>query len=194
MRAHCLGCSRRIGGALRSSGAAPRPCGSRLRGRPMRWRSGSPRSGRWPVGGAATGEPGDAELEPPRDLAAPRRDPAARGFLGLARPDALAWLGEGSLSVVAQLSHTPGHLSADSSDLTAGSARVSGQLALDTDTDEPRVTGRIAAEILPIAGAGSGSREPLAVAALRGWSAAVGRGRAGACGFHAADRTGCRND
>ena len=87
-----------------------------------------------------------------------------------------AWLGDGSLSLVSQLSAAPGRLAAESFDLTAGALRASGALALDRG-EVRRLTGRVAADTLPLPLPYLRSPDPLpfgALAALLGsWQGAV---------------------
>jgi len=83
------------------------------------------------------------------------------------------WLGEGSLSVAGQFSGKPGVLAADSFDVTAGLLRARGQLVLDDGGNEAKLSGRVAAESLPLPMPGLLDREPLGLDALRGWQAAV---------------------
>jgi hypothetical protein len=76
------------------------------------------------------------------------------------------WLGNGSLSLIATLTATPQGGQLDNFDFVAGEARLGGQLALAiAPAARPRVTGRVAAEILPLpATAGPGA--PLNLAPL----------------------------
>ena len=83
------------------------------------------------------------------------------------------WPGEGSLALTSQLSYAPGHLTADSFDLTAGGLHAGGQLAVDTTGPEPRVTGRIAADTLPLPLPVLQQEVPLPLGLLRGWQASL---------------------
>jgi hypothetical protein len=84
-----------------------------------------------------------------------------------------AWLGDGSLSLVAQVSGSPGRLAADSFDLGAGALRANGQLALERDGGLPRLTGRIAADTLPLPYLYIRSPDPLPLDWLRRWQGQV---------------------
>lgn len=80
------------------------------------------------------------------------RHPGAPRLLGQAlgadrRAD---WLGEGSLSLVATLGASRAGVTAESFDLVAGALRARGQLALGLGGVRPRLTGRVAAERLPL--------------------------------------------
>jgi hypothetical protein len=79
--------------------------------------------------------------------------------LGSAAPD---WLGEGSLSLIANLVATPQSIQADSFDLVAAGLRARGQLALALPASaRPRMTGRLAAERLPLPALDWRRQEPL---------------------------------
>jgi hypothetical protein len=93
--------------------------------------------------------------------------PGAIAWLG-----ATAWLGEGSLGLVAQLAATPEHLAAQPFTLTAGGLRAAGALRLDLGP-VPRLSGRIAAETLPLPLPVLRDPDPLPLAALRGWTAQI---------------------
>jgi hypothetical protein len=86
---------------------------------------------------------------------------------------AAAWLGDGSLSLVAQISAGDGRVSADSFDLTAGTLRAGGSLAWQAGDGAGSFTGRIAAETLPLPLPYLRSPDPLPVAALQGWQATL---------------------
>ena len=108
------------------------------------------------------------------------RHPGARRFLAtLGVPDRLglpglaAWLGDGSLALVAHLAGAPGRLSADSFDLTAAVLHVSGKLMLDQTGAEPRLSGRISADSLALPVPNGGSDVPLPIAVLHGWQGAL---------------------
>ena len=87
--------------------------------------------------------------------------------LGL--PGAAPWLGDGSLSLLAQVTALPGQVSLTRFGLVAGALRASGQLALEGR----RVGGLVTAETLPLPLPYPRSRDPLPVWALRDWEAAV---------------------
>jgi hypothetical protein len=61
-----------------------------------------------------------------------------------------AWLGEGSFSLVATLAGNAQTVTAESFDLVAGMLRARGQVTLAEGARRPRLTGRIAAERLPL--------------------------------------------
>ena len=84
-----------------------------------------------------------------------------------------AWLGDGSLAVVAQTTAAPGRIAADSFDLSAGGLHATGQLAIET-AGVPRVTGQVSATTLPLPLPYLRAPEPLALGALGGWRASVG--------------------
>uniref|UniRef100_UPI001F47880B AsmA family protein n=1 Tax=Falsiroseomonas oryziterrae TaxID=2911368 RepID=UPI001F47880B len=114
------------------------------------------------------------------DLAARRggatvtlRHPGAPRLLGEAfGVEVGPWLGEGSFSLIAQLSAGPQGVAAESFELVAAGLRMGGALALATEA-RPRVTGRIAAEHLPVPLPGLRSAEPLGLEALAGFDAEV---------------------
>jgi hypothetical protein len=124
------------------------------------------------------------EIEALRIEAAPRLDLSAgrlAGTVTLRHPGAsrLAallsgepgweWLGEGSFSLVAAVALAPGRLALDPFDLVAGEARLSGGLALAPEGAV--LSGRIAAEVLPLPVPPLGGSQPLPL----GW---LGAGRA----------------
>jgi hypothetical protein len=109
-----------------------------------------------------------------------RHPGAARllGMLGLLTPPQMPgasdWLGEGSLSLTGRFSHAPGpepwgKLEADDFELTAGTLRARGHLALDGR----QVDGAIEADALPLPLPDAASQTPLPVAALHGWGGTV---------------------
>lgn len=81
------------------------------------------------------------------------------------------WLGEGSLSLVAQLSGAPGRLAADGIEITAGSLRGGGRLALDRTGATPRVEGELDFASLPLPLPSLAA--PLPLQGLRAWQASV---------------------
>lgn len=83
--------------------------------------------------------------------------------------DVSAWLGDGSLSLVAQLAAAPGRVALDGFDLVAGAARLGGRLVLERGG----VSGRIAAEVLPLPAPDPRSAEPLPFGLLREGRATV---------------------
>ena len=88
-------------------------------------------------------------------------------------PGTAAWLGEGSMSLVAQASASPGTLALSRFSLVAGSLRASGALTLDTRDQLPGIAGQVAAEVLPLPLPYPRGRDPLPVWALQGWQAAL---------------------
>jgi uncharacterized protein involved in outer membrane biogenesis len=101
-----------------------------------------------------------------------RHPGAPRLFDSIGLPGTAAWLGDGSLSLVASLSGGPTRLAADSFDLSAGSLHATGGLALDL-SGPPSLTGRISADTLPLPLPYPRSPDPLPSAALLGWQANV---------------------
>jgi hypothetical protein len=109
--------------------------------------------------------------------------PRANGTLTLRHPGALrlamllgateppAWLGEGSFALIATLSATEDGIAAESLDLVAGGLRLRGPLALALDGARPRLTGRLAAERLPLPGIAWRSTDPVGLDALAGFDA-----------------------
>jgi hypothetical protein len=84
--------------------------------------------------------------------------------------DVAPWLGEGSLSLVANVSAGPPGVSAESFELVAGGLRAGGTLGL-TNGARPRLIGRVAAERLPVPLPALRSTEPLGLEALAGLDA-----------------------
>jgi len=125
---------------------------------------------------AAEGTLGELRIEAQSTLDLPQgrgqgtvtlRHPGAQRLallFGAAEPP--AWLGEGSFSLIAALSGTGTAISAENLELVAGGLRARGQVALALEGARPRLTGRIAAERLPLPGLSSRSEEPLALGAL----------------------------
>jgi hypothetical protein len=104
------------------------------------------------------------------------RHPGARrliGMLGLSErlgvPGLPAWLGDGSLSLVAHLTGAPSRLAADTFDLTASTLHAGGDVALDQGSAEPRLTGHVHADSLSIPVPDADSDVPLPLGVLRGW-------------------------
>jgi hypothetical protein len=84
-----------------------------------------------------------------------RHPGAVRVIAALTGGPAPEWLGPGSLSLVAALSHRPGRWTLDSGELVAGSLRGGGQLALALEGARPALSGRLAFERLPLPGLGA---------------------------------------
>lgn len=91
-----------------------------------------------------------------------RHPNAVRLLGGLGAP--AEWLGPGSLALVAQFAASPRQVAAEQLDLVAGGLRTRGALALALDLARPRVSGRLAAEVLPLPGL-----EALALERPPGW-------------------------
>ncbi|MBV1797129.1 AsmA-like C-terminal region-containing protein [Siccirubricoccus sp. G192] len=93
------------------------------------------------------------------------RHPGAPRLLApLLGPEAVEWLGHGSLAVIASLAGTlqgGGTIGAESLDVVAGGLRARGQLSLALGGARPRLSGRIAAERLPLPGPALRGAEPL---------------------------------
>jgi hypothetical protein len=81
------------------------------------------------------------------------------------------WLGEGSLSLVAQLSGAPGRVAAEDVEITAGSLRGAGRLALDRTAARPRLEGELDFATLPLPLPLLAA--PLPLQGLRAWQASV---------------------
>jgi len=82
------------------------------------------------------------------------------------------WLGEGSFSLIAQVTAGPGGVAAESFELVAAGLRAGGALALAAGP-RPRVTGRVTAERLPLPVPALRGTEPLGLEALAGFDAEV---------------------
>ncbi len=79
------------------------------------------------------------------------------------------WLGEGSFSLIAQLSRVPGRVGIGNVELVAGELRARGQLAIARRA----LQGRITAETLPLPAPDPRSPDPLPLAALQRFDAAL---------------------
>ena len=108
---------------------------------------------------------------------------------------AAAWLGDGSLSLLAQVSAAKGRIVLDNFDVVAGSLRAKGQMAIELSAENeaaagngavpangvlpanaaatPRIAGVIVAETLPLPLPYLRSPNPFPVAGLLGWQAAL---------------------
>jgi len=101
------------------------------------------------------------------------RHPGAPRLLeGLGLPDSASWLGDGSLSLVAQMDASPASVKLTGIELSAGSLRATGGLALDGGPT-PSLTGAIEAETLPLPLPYVRSPSPWPIGALPGWRAQV---------------------
>lgn len=84
-----------------------------------------------------------------------------------------AWLGDGSLSLLAQVEASGERIALEGIDLAAGAMRLGGQLTVEGLGGDPAVTGRIVAEVLPLPLLYVRSPDPLPLGGLRGWQAAL---------------------
>ncbi len=107
------------------------------------------------------------------------RHPSARRFAAtldlparLDLPVLPAWLGDGSLALIAHLSGSPGRLQADSFDVTAGTLRTDGRLLLEL-VSEPSLSGRLHFDTLSLPVPAAASIVPLPRALLHGWQAGL---------------------
>ncbi len=82
-----------------------------------------------------------------------------------------AWLGEGSFSLIATLAGGAAGVSAENLELVAGGLRARGQLALALDAARPRLSGRLAAERLPLPDLSLRDNDPLGFAVLGAFDA-----------------------
>lgn len=127
------------------------------------------------------------EAQPTLNLAARRwtgpvtlRHPGAPRLLEqIGLSGTASWLGDGSMSLLTQVTAAPGRIVLDNFDVVAGSLRAKGQLAIDTsgenggDATGPLVSGQVAAETLPLPLPYLRSPDPFPIAGLAGWQAAV---------------------
>jgi len=91
--------------------------------------------------------------------------------LGIA--GAPTWLGDGSFSLVAQVSAGDQRLAADNFELTAGALRAGGMLALQRTESGSTLTGRVTAETLPLPLPYPRASDPLPIGLLSGWQGSV---------------------
>ncbi len=84
-------------------------------------------------------------------------------------PELPAWLGDGSLSLVAQVAGAPGRLNAESFDVTAATLHSSGRLVFDDSGSKPHLSGHIGVDTLPLPMLDGGSEVSLPVGLLHGW-------------------------
>jgi AsmA-like C-terminal region len=104
------------------------------------------------------------------------RHPGARRLiaaLGLPKQEGLyalpEWLGDGSLSLLAQLAGRPGRLDVKQFDLTAATLHARGGLTFDLGHGEPSVSGRVDTDAVTLPVPSGASRVPLPLNVLRGW-------------------------
>jgi hypothetical protein len=102
-----------------------------------------------------------------------RHPGATRLLQALGMDAAPSWLGDGSLSLVAQLSGVEGKAAADSFDLTAGRLHATGALLLDRAGAVPLLSGHIDTETLPLPLPPAHASEPLPLSDLKGFAAAL---------------------
>jgi hypothetical protein len=84
-----------------------------------------------------------------------------------------AWLGDGSLALVARVRGEPKKLSADEFDITAGALHATGRLGVDWAGVQPHVSGTVSAESLPVPLPYPRARDPMPLGILSGWTASV---------------------
>ncbi len=84
-----------------------------------------------------------------------------------------AWLGDGSLSLVAHLAGAGGRFAAESFDLTAAMLHASGELAFDLESGAPRVSGRVDTDAVTLPLPNGASALPLPLGILHGWRGGV---------------------
>jgi uncharacterized protein involved in outer membrane biogenesis len=135
------------------------------------------------LGVRVTAALGDLRLEamPTLDLASGtwngtltlRHPGASRLAEALGVSGAPGWLGEGSFSLVAQVSANGARLSADRFELAAGATRAQGTLALERGESGPNVTGEVTAETLAVPPPKAHTAEPLPMGALLGWQGSI---------------------
>ncbi len=101
-----------------------------------------------------------------------RHPGAPRLFDAIGLPGTAAWLGDGSLSLVATLAGVGDRITVDSFDLSAGGLRANGNLLLDR-AGTPTLSGRIAADTLPLPLPYPRSRELLPTELLAGVQASL---------------------
>jgi hypothetical protein len=95
-----------------------------------------------------------------------RHPGAPRLALQLGAEEPPAWLGEGSFSLIAALSGTTSAIQAENLELVAGGLRARGQVGVALGAARPRLTGRIAAERLPLPGLALRDSDPLGFGVL----------------------------
>jgi hypothetical protein len=100
-----------------------------------------------------------------------RHPGAPRLALLLGAADMPSWLGEGSFSLIATLAGGRTGVAAESMELVAGGLRARGQLALALDAARPRLTGRVAAERLPLPGVALRDNDPIGLGPLGAFDA-----------------------
>jgi hypothetical protein len=103
-----------------------------------------------------------------------RHPGAARLLEDMGWGGAGTWLGEGSLSVLAQVSGTPDAVRIGSYDLTAGDFHAGGDATLTLPRlGTPVLTGHLNADTLPLPAVGARERTPLPLGWMRGMNGAI---------------------
>jgi uncharacterized protein involved in outer membrane biogenesis len=102
-----------------------------------------------------------------------RHPGASRLAEALGLPGAPAWLGEGSFSLVAQLSGNGARLTAERFELAAGATRAQGTLTFERGEPGPSVAGEVTAETLALPLPKAHATDPLPIDALLGWQGSV---------------------
>lgn len=100
-----------------------------------------------------------------------RHPGAPRLAMLLGAREAPTWLGEGSFSLIASLAGRRAGVSAENVEIVAGGLRARGQMALALDGPRPRLTGRLAAERLPLPGLALRDSDPLGFGVLGAFDA-----------------------
>jgi hypothetical protein len=141
--------------------------------------AGSPQA----LGLRVTADVGDLRIEAQPTLDLPggkwigsvtlRHPGAARLAESFGLAGAPAWLGDGSLSLLAQVSVGGGRVAADNIEMIAGTLHAGGSLALQGTGTGPSVTGHVTAETLPLPLPYGRSPSPLPLDLLAGWQASV---------------------
>jgi len=98
--------------------------------------------------------------------------PSARAWLDAAGFGDLAWLGDGSLGVTADLAASPAQVALDSLRANLGGLRGNGALRLDLAGGEPALSGRLMADRLALPGLPRRD-DPLPFGGLSGWHGAL---------------------
>jgi len=102
-----------------------------------------------------------------------RHPGASRLAEALGLSGAPGWLGEGSLSLVAQLTATGARLVADRFELSAGATRVRGTLTVERGEAGANATGQVNAESLALPLPVAHAPDPLPASLLAGWRGSV---------------------
>jgi len=100
-----------------------------------------------------------------------RHPGAPRLAMLLGAREAPGWLGEGSFSMIASLAGSRSEVTAENVEIVAGGLRARGQLALALAGPRPRLSGRLAAERLPLPGLALRDSDPLGFGVLGAFDA-----------------------